>query len=346
MKVVGIIMLVIILLLLIAAAVYCYRCTNYWQKDHKKTLAAGIKEKQVVLDNGSVINYAEGPDNGKALLLIHGQTGSWEDYERVLPELSENWHIYAVDCYGHGQSEHDETKYFMSENGDDLIWFVEHVIGKETVISGHSSGGLLAAYVAAYGDKLITGAVLEDPPAFSTEPDYFERSFAYQDTYKPLHNYLQSAKEEHWETYYLRHCLWGRLYMKSAMDGLGNYAQKYLDKHPDEPLQFFFMPESINAMFLSMPDYDFQFGDHFYDYSWHSGITHAEMMADIRVPTIFLHVEEMYTDDGILMAASSNEQAEKAAALIRDCELITLSGNHDIHRYQPDEFIHAINRMQ
>ena len=96
------------------------------------------------MDDGSLINYAEGPDNGKALLLIHGQTGAWQDYTRVLPELSRDWHVFAVDCYGHGGSSHSEEKYYLDEN------------------------------IAAYGGGLVAGAVLEDPPVFSTEESYLK----------------------------------------------------------------------------------------------------------------------------------------------------------------------------
>lgn len=185
--------------------------------------------------------------------------------------------------------------------------------------------------------------VLEDPPVFSTERDYFEKSFAYQDTYKIMHEYMSSAQDECWETYYLRHCLWGQLYMASSMDGLANYAQQYHENNTGKPVQLFFLPESINFMFLYSPMYDFAFGEHFYDYSWHSGISHEDLMRAIDIPTVFLHVEEMYSEDGVLMAASSNAQAEKAAALIGDCSFLPLTGNHDIHRFNPDAFVDAIN---
>jgi len=57
------------------------------------------------------------------------------------------------------------------------------------------------------------------------------------------------------------------------------------------------MPGSINIMFLYMKKYDLWFGENFYDYSWHSGIGHVDLMRDIFVPTIFLHNKELYTDD-------------------------------------------------
>jgi len=344
-KILGICMGSLVLLLAIGAGIYAYRCTHYWQDDHQKTIQAGFLEKQAVLPDGSVINYGEALGNGKALLLIHGQTGAWQDYERVLPELSKHWHVFAVDCYGHGKSSHNPAKYYLDANSQDLIWFIDNVIKSPTVVSGHSSGGLIAAYIAGHGCERVVGVVLEDPPVFSTEKEYFEKSFAYRDTYQVMHAYLASGKSESWEAFYLRHCLWGRLYMPKAMNGLANYAQQYHESRLGEPVQFFFMPESINSMFLYMPEYDFQFGDHFFDYSWHDGIDHATLLSEITIPAIFIHARDAYTADGILMAASSNEQARKAVVLMKNARLIELSSDHDIHRFHPKVFIDAINQF-
>lgn len=341
-----IILLSILILLIAVASIFIYKGMRYWQNDLEKTMKAGFIEQQAILPDGSVINYAKGPDNGDALLLIHGQTGAWQDYSRVLPELSKTWQVFVVDCYGHGGSSHEASKYYLQENGDDLIWFIDEIIGKQTVVSGHSSGGLMASYIAAYGGDRIVGAVLEDPPVFSTESDYFEQSFAYQDTYKLIHEYGASEQTECWEAYYLRNCLWGQLYMASSMNGIANYAQWYHEKNKDKPVQIFFMPESVNFTFLYSGMYDHAFGEHFYDYTWHSGICHETLMADIRVPTVFLHIEEQYSEDGILMAASTNDQVQKASELINDCELIELTGNHDIHRFQPEDFISVFERFQ
>jgi len=72
----------------------------------------GFTEKQIKLKDGTVLNYGEGPSNGKTpLLLIHGQAMTWEDYAKVLPEISEYYHVYAVDCHGHGESDWNPEKY-------------------------------------------------------------------------------------------------------------------------------------------------------------------------------------------------------------------------------------------
>lgn len=324
-------------------------------KDIKATFAAGFKEKEATLKNGVSINYAEGPQNGqKALLMIHGQTGAWQDYKKVLPELSKNWHVFAVDCTGHGKSSHDPTRYYLDSIGNDLSRFINEVIKEKTVVTGHSSGGLIAAYVAGTGNSYVIGSLLEDPPVFSTEKEYFEKTFVYHDLYKVIHNFLDSGTKECWEAYYLRHCYWGKLYIPDKVDKMADAAQKFHDKNPGKPIQIWFLPESLNTRLLGMfqyiQDYDLRFGDKFYDYTWHNGINHEDLMTNIKVPTIFMHAKDAYakdqdTQDSILMAASSNEQARKAVSLIKNCELFELVSGHDIHLEKPDVFIDNINKL-
>ena len=86
---------------------------NWFDKYETAIAEAGVEEKQVTLPGGRVINYGEAGNDKPALLLIHGQQSIWEDYALVLPALSENWHIYAVDVYGHGESSHEEELYYL-----------------------------------------------------------------------------------------------------------------------------------------------------------------------------------------------------------------------------------------
>ena len=90
---------------------WCYGNTHWWVKEMRRIEALGVQERQAVLANGHVINYAELGGEGPALLLIHGQMGAWQDYAAVMPQLSQQWHVYAVDVYGHGGSSHEEALY-------------------------------------------------------------------------------------------------------------------------------------------------------------------------------------------------------------------------------------------
>ena len=334
-----------VLLLAIIAAVFFYHNLHWWEKDMRKIEAMGVEEKQATLPNGHVINYGELEGEGPALLLIHGQMGAWEDYAGVIPQLSENWHIYAIDVYGHGESSHEEELYYLDVNGDDLIWFIQNVIKKETVVSGHSNGALTAAYIAAYGGELVKGVVLEDPPVFSTQGENWENSFAYLDTYQPLHNYISSHQTECWPAYYLRNCYWGQLFMKDSMPGIANCAQKYSEKHPGEEVKIFFMPKSVTGIFHYVNQYDMQYGEHFYDLSWNHGFTHEQVLSDIEIPCVYLHAKESISEGGVYLCAASREQADRAVSLIgENCRLVeTDTSDHLIHDVHKETYLGAVN---
>ncbi len=102
---------ILIGIIVIAVAGYIYNNFNFDKPLLRQINKAGLIEKQVNLDDGTVLNYAEGPDNGLPLFLIHGQTAAWQIYGKVLYELSKHYHIYVIDCHGHGKSSHNTEKY-------------------------------------------------------------------------------------------------------------------------------------------------------------------------------------------------------------------------------------------
>ncbi len=348
MKTIVYAVLIILTGALAAFGLYWHHNIHWYDRYEKALKQVRAQEKQVTLPGGNVINYGEAANDRPPLLLIHGQMSTWEDYALVLPALSKNWHVYAVDVYGHGESSHDEKLYYLDVNGDDLIWFIDHVIGRPTVVSGHSNGALTAAYVAARGGENIAGVILEDPPVFSTQGEGWEESFAYLDTYRPLHEYGLSDKTECWEAYYLRHCYWGQLFMKDAMPKIADYAQKYHDKHLDEAVRIGFLPSSIWFVFEYARKYDPAYGERFYDLTWNHGLRHEDILAEIKVPCVYLHAKESVHENGTYLCAASREQAERAVSYIgANCRLVeTSSSDHVIHTVHRDVFIEAVDSLR
>ena len=117
-----VIKIILIIILIIAAvgtivfSIYWYRNIHWYNKYEKALHEVHATEKQITLPTGSIINYGEVENDKPPLLLIHGQMGIWEDYALVMPELGKKWHIYAVDVYGHGESSHDESLYYLGVN--------------------------------------------------------------------------------------------------------------------------------------------------------------------------------------------------------------------------------------
>lgn len=116
LKRIGIAVLAIIAVALITFGIFWYRNIHWYDKYEKALAKVSAEEKQVTLPSGSVINYGEVVNDKPALLMIHGQGGIWECYATLMPELSKNWHIFAVDVYGHGESSHDESLYYLNNN--------------------------------------------------------------------------------------------------------------------------------------------------------------------------------------------------------------------------------------
>lgn len=139
MKRLKIIMVVLIVIVIILVG-FAYR-TIYFDYGNdlfmKKTgKQLGFTEKVYKATDGSEISYLEGPNNGEPLLLIHGQMVSKEDYAKVLPKLSNHFHIFAVDCYGHGKSSKNPDKYQLISIRDDLIDFMRDVIRENHFFRG------------------------------------------------------------------------------------------------------------------------------------------------------------------------------------------------------------------
>ena len=114
------------------------------------------------------MNYATlGDKSSPALLLIPGQTESWWGYEAAMPRLAEHFEVFAVDLRGQGRSTRTPGRYTLDNMGNDLVRFIDTVIGRATYVSGLFSGGVLTAWLSAYA-KLgqVVAALYEDPPLF------------------------------------------------------------------------------------------------------------------------------------------------------------------------------------
>ncbi|MBN2258824.1 MAG: alpha/beta hydrolase, partial [Anaerolineaceae bacterium] len=309
---------------------------NFMEPAMAKVWQAGFKEKTFTTD-GTTINYVEGPDNGLPLLLIHGQLVQWESYQLALPELSQHFHVFAVDCHGHGKSSHEPEKYTARGIGADLAVFIEQVIGEPAIVSGNSSGGLLAVWLAANSPQNVLGVVLEDPPLFSSEYPRIKDTAAW-DTMETAHEFLMQTEEDEYLYYYL----WNSGMMAllgNGRQGIYNWSQAYREKHPGELIEIFFFPLSIRMGTRGLQRYDPYFGQAFYDGSWNKDFDHAEALSRVKCPAILMHANWCYDDNGILMGAMSGEDADLAISLMSNARLERVNSGHATHIEDPELLI-------
>ncbi|RDB58671.1 alpha/beta hydrolase [Gordonibacter sp. 28C] len=295
----------------------------------------------------AVVNYAEGPDNGPALVLVHGQGMQWEDYARALPDLAARYHVFAVDCFGHGESSHDEALYSCQAIGEALKAFAAQEVGGPYLVSGHSSGGIIAAWLAANDAENVTGCMLEDPPFFRVTPAEMQQEpgcFVWKDGFEVSHAFLQQDDVADLAVYYAQHSylfgLFGGLQPKVA-----EWTAQERAANPDAHLTLAWVPHDWVRGLYFYDDFDVRFGETFYDGTWFDGVDQADLLSRIACPVVYLKAKTNYGEDGLLYAANSDEDAARVQDLVANCETVVIESGHDVHYEHADAFAGALDQV-
>lgn len=113
--------------------------------------------------DGRRVDYSSaGAGTRPPLLLVHGYTGSKEDFEPVLDGLAGDRPVVAVDLPGHGGSEGttDPDGYALAASAAWLVRFADAVGLGDHHLLGHSMGGLISQRVAAAASQRLRSLVL------------------------------------------------------------------------------------------------------------------------------------------------------------------------------------------
>lgn len=333
----GIIAILVIVLFVGAETVKRYK--DPW---HEKVAEAGFVEKTAQI--GEVeLRYAEGPDNGPALLLLHAQHMDWFSYSRVLPELSKSFHVYAVSYHGHGQTKSPVERLYANEIGADLGTFIETIIAEPAYVSGNSSGGILTAWLAANRPELVRAIVLEDPSLFSSEYPRIQETIAYR-SFATCYRFTEEEGAGDFLLYWLDS---SAPFIKkqvgfNAVPLFKSVIRMYQNGNPGAPVEISFLPDTLRLMIRGLGENDPHFGAHFYDGTWNRDFDHAEALRKITCPTLLIHANYEILGDGTLYGAMDQEEADRVVSLIPGAEYLRMDAEHVTHLDKPQEFIEAI----
>jgi len=302
--------------------------SRYGPHDPDATYVAhGVPEQLV--DLGEVqMNYATlGDTSAPALLLIPGQTESWWGYEQAMPLLAARFQVFAVDLRGQGRSTRTPGRYTLDNFGNDLVRFIDTVIGRPTLVSGLSSGGVLSAWLSAYAKPgQVLAAVYEDPPLFSSEVRPATAPGIRQGI-GPIFDL--------WSTYL------GDQWSIGAWDAMRAAAPERLPGWmaampvPDEPGQ-------------NLKEYDPEWGRAFWSGTVAAACDHERMLRSVKVPVLLTHHLRIVDDaTGALMGAMTDQQAQR----VRD--LLTEAGvrveyrsfptmGHAMHDQDPQRYVDTV----
>jgi pimeloyl-ACP methyl ester carboxylesterase len=119
--------------------------------------------RELDVDLGGPVHYADFGGHGKPIVLIHGLAGSRLNWLAVAPALAEDHRVYALDLIGHGLTPLAGRRATLANHRRVIDRFIEMVAGEPAVLMGNSTGGHLAILEAAEAPENVAGLVLVDP---------------------------------------------------------------------------------------------------------------------------------------------------------------------------------------
>lgn len=290
--------------------------------------------------NGHWLRFLEGPAAGPPLLLLHGQSTDLWSWAPVLPALSRDFHVFAIDVPGHGGSAWDPELYNGPVLGELFADFIAGVIGEQTIVVGHSSGGLIAAWMGAARPDEVLAVVLEDPPLFSSVLPRAETTWNHVELAQACHDFLTEGDAQDFTAFLLERSLlfdmFGPVGERMRSDALRRHQA-----HPGRPLVLPYVPPAMNEIYRALEHYDPAFGLAFFDGSFHDLFDHAETLSALARPVLLIHCN-WNTHEGVLLGAMDDADAARAAQLLPDVRTYRARSGHGFHLERPGTFVRQV----
>jgi pimeloyl-ACP methyl ester carboxylesterase len=311
------------------------------------SIPKGFNEKK--FNTGKIIlNYIEGPDNGPPILFIPGQMEFWQGYKLVIPNFTKNYHVFIIDVHGHGKSTKTPGEYSYNIIGEDIKEFLQNVIKKPTIVSGLSSGAVLSLWLAANAPDLVSIAISEDPPLFSSmwpkikEEKYMYRLFdvAVECLDKPERDVLGFfmkqgiPKDGHEELFLIPP------WIAKFIVGLFELNKKFRpSKMYDIPLA----PFSGRVGFKFLCEYDVDFSKATIDGRLTEGFDPEETLKKIKCPVLLIQARWSRHKTWGLLGALDDDDVKKISSIVKNIKVVKVNAIHDVHLSSPKLFIKEVN---
>lgn len=250
-----------------------------------------------------VLNHVvAGDPSAPALLLVPGQTESWWGYADAIPMLADRFHVHAVDLRGQGRSTRTPGRYTLDLIGNDLVRFVDGVIGRPTIVAGLSSGGVVTAWLSAYSPPgQVVAAYYEDPPLFASEL-HPACGPGLRQAIGPLFALMAKYLGPQWSI--------------GDWDGMVAAIPTEL---PDwmALVAGAFTAGAEDGPSPSLREYDPEWGHAFWTGAFAASCDHERMLGSVKVPVLFTHhLHLTHEPTGALMGAISDLQVDRVRQLV------------------------------
>jgi pimeloyl-ACP methyl ester carboxylesterase len=268
------------------------------------------------------LNYAEGPDNGPPLVLLHGGSTRWQGFTDFIGPFVDDWHIYAPDMRGHGKSDHVPYQYSIRDMAEDVVAFMRF-IGEPAVVFGHSLGGHIAIMAARQIPHLLRALIIGDAPLSKDDL----RQMFIQDRQKLLDWAEMAGKPPAHiiEGLKAMHIVWGGVHTPRPAHEIFGESAPYFTKTAENL-------SLHDPTFLTVRVDDFE--------GTHAGFDIEHLLSCIHCPTLILQGDPNH--HGLVTDA----QAQTALRLLRNGALVKLDGiGHGLYYEKREPVVQAVQEF-
>jgi pimeloyl-ACP methyl ester carboxylesterase len=314
---------------------------------------AGFRQQFVPVGDVTLSTVGAPRTGRPPLVLVPAQMGTWRTYAPVMVPLQRHFDVTVVEVRGHGASTWTTGDYSWDSVGGDLARLIQEHVGEPAVISGNSSGGILALWCAARMPESTTAIVLEDAPVFSAElPRFRDRDrFVYRglehiaselgdpahrnlaDYFRGLELPVNARRTKRMPEWFVR-------VMERSL-------ARHAAKHPGEPagLDTWWLPPALSDLYRSLDMFDPDFARAFVDGRFYGDFDHADALRAVRCPILLLHADWKRLPEHGLVGALDDDDARRVQELAPQTVYERIPANHVIHRYRPREFVRALTEF-
>ncbi len=112
--------------------------------------------------DGVKLNYRL-QGQGRTIVLVHGWSGSSDNFSPLADKLARNYQVLSYDHRGHGHSDHPQYGLSLKRLAQDLEELLEELELEEVLLLGWSMGAMtLFDYVRQFGTGRLKGAIIVD----------------------------------------------------------------------------------------------------------------------------------------------------------------------------------------
>ena len=142
-------------------------------------LLDGFEERVAQVKGRGVRYFLGGPEDGPALVLIHGLAGSSANWGLVAPALARSRRVLVVDLPGHGGSDPLPAAPTLDPYADRVLRVAEGEGLDRADYVGHSLGGLVALRAAMRAPDRVRSLVLAAAAGIGSSTRVAERALAF-----------------------------------------------------------------------------------------------------------------------------------------------------------------------